>query len=288
MVLLERIDLWLELTKARLSLLVLMTTAIGFWLGMRSADQWLGLILTCVGTALVVGGANALNQWMEQAPDALMRRTQHRPLPTGRLSAEAAFRFGAALSALGMIWLAIAVNMLSATLAAVSWATYVLVYTPLKRRTPLCTLVGAVPGALPPVIGWAGARNSLGEGAWALFAILFVWQLPHFLALAVLYRTDYERAGFPMLPLIETDGRLTARQILLYGAVLLPLSLFPTMLGVAGPVYFYGAMALGCGFFLLAARAAWSYSLDSARQLFQASVVYLPVLLGLLAIDRTR
>ena len=282
----RRMALWLELTKARLSSLVLMTTGIGFWLGMRSPHQWPGLVFVCVGTALVVAGANVLNQWIEREADARMQRTCRRPLPTGMLSPDAAFRVGASLSVLGIIWLALTVNMLSAVLAAVSWASYVLVYTPLKRWTPLCTLVGAVPGALPPVIGWAGARNAINGGAWALCAILFVWQLPHFLALAILYRDDYQRAGFPMLPLIESGGDLTARQILLYGAALLPLSLFPTVLGVAGPLYFYGAMVLGVGFFLLAARAAWSHSLHSARQLFRASVLYLPLLLGLLAIDR--
>ena len=278
---------YLELTKARLSLLVLMTTAVGFWLGMQTVEQ-IGLLLpVCIGTALVVGGANALNQWLERGPDALMERTKHRPLPSGRMLPGTALRFGVGMSIGGVAFLAVTVNGLSAVLAAISWASYVLVYTPLKRRTPLCTLVGAIPGALPPMIGWAGACNRLDAEAWALFAILFVWQLPHFLALAVLYRDDYARAGFPMLPLVETGGLVTARQTALYGMALVPISLFPTLLGVAGPAYFSGAIVLSLAFFAIAARAAWVRSPRSARQLFRASVLYLPALLWLLAFDRT-
>jgi protoheme IX farnesyltransferase len=277
---------YLELTKPRLSSLVLMTTAVGFWLGMRTTAQLAMLLPVCLGTSLVVGGANALNQWMERGPDARMQRTRHRPLPSGRLAPEAAFRFGLGLSVGGLVLLATAVSMLSACLAAVAWAIYLLVYTPMKRWTPLCTLVGAIPGALPPVIGWAGARHALDAQAAALFAILFFWQLPHFLALAVLYRDDYARAGFPMLPLVEAGGVATARQTALYGMALVPVSLFPTLIGVAGAAYFYGAMALGLAFFVVAARSAWVRSPQSARQLFRASVCYLPLLLGLLAVDR--
>jgi len=277
---------YLALTKPRVSSLVLMTTAVGFWLGMRTAAQLALLLPVCVGTALVVGGANALNQWMERGPDALMQRTRHRPLPAGRMSPEAAFRFGLGLSVAGLALLATLVNVLSACLAASAWAIYLIGYTPMKRRTPLCTLVGAIPGALPPMIGWAGSRGALATEAWALFAILFVWQLPHFLALAVLYRDDYARAGFPMLPLVETGGLATARQTALYGMALVPISLFPTLIGVAGAAYFCGATVLGLAFFLIAARAAWVRSRASAQQLFRASVGYLPVLLGLLAYDR--
>ncbi|MBI2495021.1 MAG: protoheme IX farnesyltransferase [Candidatus Omnitrophica bacterium] len=278
---------YLELTKARLSGLVLLTTAVGFWLGMKEPAQVGRLLPLCAGTALVVGGANALNQWLEREWDALMERTKRRPLPAGQLSPETACRFGMGMSLAGIVVLAVAVNLLSATLAAIAWALYLLVYTPLKRRTPLCTLVGAIPGALPPMIGWAGARHALGVEAWVLFAILFIWQLPHFLALAVLYREDYARAGFPMLPLVEPDGLMTARQTALYGLALLPVSLFPTMIGVAGPAYFYGAIVLSLVFFVMAARTAWRRSRQSARQLFLASVLYLPVLLSLLALDRS-
>jgi len=276
-----------ELTKARLALLVLLTTAVGYWLAMRASEELGGLLPVCLGTALVVGGANALNQWLERGPDARMRRTQSRPIPSGQLAPEAAFRIGLLLSVAGIVVLATTVNMLSAVVAAASWASYVLIYTPLKRMTPLCTLVGAVPGALPPVIGWAGARNSLAPEAWALFALLFLWQLPHFLAIAVLYRTDYARAGFPMLPLIEPDGRMTARQMLLYGLALVPISLVPSVVGLSGTVSFYGALILSGGFLLVAVRAAWLRSPQSARVLFRASIVYLPALLALLAVDRT-
>ncbi len=276
-----------ELTKARLALLVLLTTAVGYWLAMRASEELGGLLPVCLGTALVVGGANALNQWLERGPDARMRRTQSRPIPSGQLAPEAAFRIGLLLSVAGIVVLATTVNMLSAVVAAASWASYVLIYTPLKRMTPLCTLVGAVPGALPPVIGWAGARNSLAPEAWALFALLFLWQLPHFLAIAVLYRTDYARGGFPMLPLIEPDGRMTARQMLLYGLALVPISLVPSVVGLSGTVSFYGALILSGGFLLVAVRAAWLRSPQSARVLFRASIVYLPALLALLAVDRT-
>jgi protoheme IX farnesyltransferase len=277
---------YLELTKPRLSALVLVTTASGFWLGMGAGEAIGRLFPLLLGTALVAGGANALNQWSERDRDALMERTRHRPLPAGRLVPEAAFRFGLGLSVAGLVIMGIAADPLSSVLAGLGWALYVLVYTPMKRRTPLCTLVGAIPGALPPVIGWAGARHALGLEAWALFAILFVWQLPHFLALAVLYRDDYARAGFPMLPLVEADGFVTARQTVLYGMALLPVSLFPATIGVANAIYFYGAIVLSLVFFALAARTAWARSAQSARQLFRASVFYLPSLLGLLALNR--
>jgi protoheme IX farnesyltransferase len=190
------------------------------------------------------------------------------------------------LSVAGILILATRVNLLSAVIATASWASYVLVYTPLKRLTPLCTLVGAVPGALPPVIGWAGARNGLSLEAWALFGILFLWQLPHFLAIAVLHRDDYVRAGFPMLPAVEPDGLMTARQTALYGVALLPISLVPSVVGLAGPVYFFGALLLSGAFLVVAVRAAWLRSTESARQLFHASIAYLPLLLILLAMDR--
>lgn len=235
---------------------------------------------------MVVAGANAFNQWMERTYDGLMRRTQDRPLPAGRLTPEAAFRFALILSVAGLACLMGAVNALAAIIAAISWASYVLVYTPLKRRTSLCTLVGAVPGALPPMIGWAGARGTLDADAWLLFAILFIWQLPHFLALVILYQDDYARAGFRMLPLADSGELATARQTALYGLALLPISLFPTLMGLAGRAYFVGATILGCGFLLLALRAAWLRSLPTCRRLFHASVMYLPALLVLLAIDR--
>ena len=278
---------YVELTKPRLTSLVLMTSAAGFWLGMRRPEQWRTLVPLLLGTALVAGGANALNEWMERDLDALMHRTQRRPLPSRRLRPAAALRFGLTCSLLGVALLLVFVNPLSALLALVSWISYVLVYTPMKRRTSLCTLVGAIPGALPPMIGWAGARGALGSEAWALFTILFVWQLPHFLALAVLYRDDYARARFRLLPLLEPKGIITARQMVWYGLALLPVSLFPAFLGLAGMRYVYGALILGLLFFGLAVRAAWMRSAQSARQLFRASLVYLPILLVLLAWNKS-
>lgn len=282
----QRLRDYLALTKPRLSSLVLVTTAAGFWLGMREAGSLGLLIPVCVGTALVVGGANALNQWMERLPDALMSRTKHRPLPSGRLTSAHAFRFGLGLSGLGVVYLALAVNMLSASLAAMGWLSYVLVYTPLKRVSPLCTVVGAVSGALPPVIGWAGARHGLGLEAWVLFAILFVWQFPHFLALAVMYQDDFARAGFRFLPIGDLDGLATARHMTGYGLALLPVSLFPSMIGLSGPVYFFGALGLGLVFLGMTLRAAMHRSLLACQHLFFASLLYLPGLLGLLVCDR--
>lgn len=275
-----------ELSKARLSALVLLTTGVGFWLGLSDPHRLAVLAPTCLGTALVVWGANALNQWLEREPDALMQRTKHRPLPSGRMSPEAALRFGLWTSMAGLTVLAWSVNVLSAGLALVSWVSYVLCYTPAKRWTPLCTLIGAIPGALPPMIGWAAARGALGAEAWNLFAILAIWQIPHFLALAVLYRDDYALAHFPMLPLIEPAGSIASRQILLYSTALLPVSLFPALTGVAAAPYFYGAFLLSLAFVALAVRAAWARSRRSARELFLGSVVYLPALLGWLALNR--
>ncbi len=278
----------LELTKPRLSSLVLVTTAAGFWLGLRGgAGQLARLAPVLIGTALVVGGANALNEWMERELDARMQRTRMRPLPSGRVTPAAACGVGVGLTVAGLAFLTLAVNPLTAALAFASWASYVLLYTPLKRITPHCTLVGAVPGALPPVIGWAGASGAVGSGAWALFGILYLWQLPHFLALAILYRDDYAQAGFRMLPLIESGTAATARQIMLYGLVLLPVSLVPSVLGLTGTWYFYGAFLLSALLLAAAARAALLRTLPSARQLFRASVAYLPLLLALLAWDRT-
>ena len=277
---------YLELTKPRLSALVLATTAIGFWMGMRQVGHGTRFVVTLLGTVLVVGGANALNEWMERDADGLMQRTRHRPLPAKQLTPDAACRFGIVLIVGGVLLLAVAVNLLSAALAVCAAVSYLCVYTPLKPRTSLCTLVGAVPGAIPPLIGWAAARGALGPEAWALFALLFLWQLPHFLAIAVLYRDDYVRAGFKMLSVTAPDGAAAARQTVLYAMALLPASLFPTLLGLSGSVYFHGALCLGLGFALLAVRSALTRSLQTARQLFIASVLYLPLLMALLGFDK--
>lgn len=277
---------YLALTKPRVTALVLVTVAAGFWLGMPSAHAALQLLPLLVGTAMAVGGANALNQWSERLPDGLMRRTKGRPIPSGRVNPDDALRFGIALSAGGVLLLAVVVNILAAALTALTIAIYVLAYTPLKRMTSLCTLIGAIPGAMPPVIGWAAARNALSIEAWGLFMLLFLWQLPHFLAIAVLYRDDYARAGFKMLPVVEPSGLATARQTALYGLALLPVSLLPTYLGFAGPWYGYGALVLGLALLVVSVRAAVVRSVSACRQLFRASVVYLPLLLALMVLDK--
>ncbi|MBI3087325.1 MAG: protoheme IX farnesyltransferase [Candidatus Omnitrophica bacterium] len=278
---------YLELTKPRLTALALIAAGVGFFMGARHPlDGW-PFISTLLGAALVGGGGNALNQWMERDADALMRRTQRRPLPTNRLQPAEARRFGILLSVLGVVVLSMTTHALSAALAALTLASYLGAYTPLKRRTPLCTLVGAVPGASPPLIGWAAARGSLSLDAWVLFAILFLWQLPHFLAIAWVHRDDYARAGFRMLPVLDPDGASTARQMVLYGAALLPISLLPTVLGTAGAVYFVGAGAVGLWFVAMTVAAARARSETVSQRLFLASVSYLPVVLGLMVLDRT-
>ena len=282
-----RLLAYLELTKPRLSALVLVTTGVGFWLGMQRPEQWRLFLPVLLGTALTAGGANALNEWMECDRDALMERTKRRPLPDRRMAPEPARRFGLLLVMSGVALLALTVNILAAVLAAFSAFIYLGVYTPMKRLTPLCTLAGAIPGALPPMIGWAGARQALGPEAWMLFALLFLWQLPHFLAIAVLYRSDYARAGFQMLPVTEsTSGLVTARHTALCGLLLVPASLFPTSIGLAGPVYFLGALTLGLAFLMMTGRAALTRSRAACQRLFLSSVLYLPVLLGLMAWDR--
>ena len=277
----RRVADYLELTKPRLSVLVLVTTAAGFWLGARPGESTHRLWPALIGTALVVAGANAMNQWLERDLDGRMRRTQSRPLPAGRVSADAAWRFAAFVSAVGLMSLALFVNLLSAALAFIASASYLFLYTPLKRATALCTLAGAIPGALPPVIGWVAARQTIGVEAWGLFALMFCWQLPHFLAIALMYRDDYARAGFRMLPVIEhASSHATARQIVLYCAVLVPLSVLPVLLGLGGPSYFYGALTLSVGLLAIAMHTALRPSPQAARRLFLASVLYLPLLLG--------
>ncbi|HEX9779920.1 MAG TPA: heme o synthase [bacterium] len=274
---------FVELTKPRLTSLVLVTTGIGYWLGLRSLEALLELPVVVGATALVAGGANALNQWAEREHDARMRRTASRPLPTGRLTPAAAHRFGWALMVSGVAVLAVRANPLAAAVAAASAASYLLVYTPLKRVSPLCTLAGAVPGALPPVIGWAAARGELGLEAWALFLVMFVWQLPHFLGIAVLYREDYARAGFRMLPLMDGGAAATARQTALYGLLLVPVSLFPAVIGLGDTRYALSALALSVAFLAVAVAASLARTIESARLLFRSSILYLPLLFCVLA-----
>jgi protoheme IX farnesyltransferase len=238
------------------------------------------------GSWLVASGAAVLNEYMERDLDALMKRTRSRPLPQRRIEARAALLFGLVISVLGVIDLALFVNPLTSLLSLISIGSYLLIYTPLKSRTSLCTLVGAVPGAIPPVMGWTAARNSFGPGAGVLFAILFLWQLPHFLAIAWMYREDYAQAGFPMLPVIDPNGIVTARMIVLYTAVLIPVTLVPARLGMAGFSYFYAALALGFAFFAFGTWTAIYRTAASARRLLLASVMYLPTLLTWMACNK--
>ncbi len=274
-----------ELTKPRITTMVLVTTAIGFLLAGGAGEPML-LLHALLGTGLVAAGGSALNQLLERETDALMRRTARRPLPAGRMDAESALLFGVGLAAAGLAELALAVNLLTALLGALALGGYVLVYTPLKRVTPLATVVGAAPGAIPPMMGWTAMRDGFEAGAWVLFAILFLWQLPHFLAIAWLCREDYARAGFPMLPVVEPDGRSTARQAVLYGAALLPVSLLPTLLGLGGVPYLLGALILGIAFLGFCVAFSRSFSNLAARRLLLASVVYLPAVLGVMVLDR--
>ena len=274
------------LTKPRITFLVLVTTAVGYALGVGTNFQPGVFVALLVGTALVSGGASALNQWAERDADARMSRTRSRPLPAGRLVPSDAFAFGVAISLVGLVLLASAVNSLTALLAAASLASYVLAYTPLKRITPLCTLVGAIPGAIPPMMGWVAATGSLGRVAWALFAVLFLWQLPHFLAIAWIYRDDYARGGFPMLPVTDPGGDSTARQSVAYASALVPVTLLAGAFAGAGPVYLWSAVGLGVLFLGCAVAFAVLRSTRSARWLFLVSVLYLPAVLGLMVLDR--
>lgn len=280
-----RLQDFVELTKPRITFLVLVTTAVGYALGLRDGFEASSFFFLMAGTALLSGGASALNQYVEREADGRMIRTRDRPIPAGRVAPAEALAFGLAICALGHAFL-VASGWLTALLGLASAATYVLLYTPLKRVTSLCTVVGAVPGALPPMMGWAAARGRLDAGAWALFAILFLWQLPHFLALAWMYREDYARGGFPMLPVADREGGSTGRQAILYSAALLPATLLAGMLVSAGEAYLWSALALGLLFLAFSARFAWTRTVASARGLFLLSVLYLPAVLTLLVVGR--
>lgn len=278
---------FLALAKPRLNMLVIATTCVGFYLGGAGQFDAITLVGVLVGTALVAAGSAALNQLYERDLDALMVRTRTRPLPDGRLQPVEATWFGVVAALAGLALLMVTTNVLTAGVAAATLVTYLAVYTPLKRRTPLSTLVGAVPGALPPVIGWAAARGELGVDAWALFAIVFVWQIPHFFAIAWLYREDYARAALPLLTVLETDGLKTGMFAALFAAILVPVSWLPTLVGLTEPWYAVGATVLGVPFAALAFRFAFRRTNTHARWLFFGSLIYLPALWVLLIIGRT-
>lgn len=281
---------YIELTKPRITWLILMSTGVGYFFGLKrnwnGAADWQLLIHTLIGTGLIASGTAALNQWYERESDAVMRRTAGRPLPMGRMTAPRALWFGILLAALGFIELAVGVNVLSAVLGAFTLGSYLFIYTPMKQRSHLATLVGALPGAMPPLMGYAASSGTLTAEAWTLFAILFIWQFPHFLAIAWMYREDYARAGIRMLPVVQPDGVSTSRQIVLYASTLIPVSLFPALLGMTGKIYLVGALILGGLFLYTGIRVAFDRTNVRARQVLLASVIYLPVIYGLMIFDR--
>jgi heme o synthase len=284
----SRVSAYVSLTKPRLVLLVLVTVAVGFLLGPRGSASHAtlsSLVATLLGTALVAGGAGALNQWLERERDARMRRTANRALPAGRLAPSEAVVFGSLIALAGMALLLVGANPLAAEVALVTFVLYVFAYTPLKTRTTLNTVIGAIPGALPPVIGWSAATGRLGVEAWALFLIVFLWQFPHFLAIAWIYRDDYQHAGFRMLTVGDVRGRMTGCQAVSYALALIPAGLLPAMVGLAGPIYFAGAMLLGVVYLVAAARFWLEASDRRARRLLRASFVYLPTVLLLLLLN---
>lgn len=282
----RRVADFFELAKPRVVLMVLITAFVGFYVASAEMPNYLRLLQMIFGTALAAGGTLALNQYLERETDALMERTRRRPIPDGRLQPREALWFGISITLAGLGYLALTVNFLSALVTAFITLSYLVLYTPMKPRSSLCMLVGAVPGALPPVIGWVAVRGNFDVTAWVLFAIMFLWQVPHTLAIARVYREDYAKAGIQFLPVIEPDGHSTNRQIISHSAALLVVSLLPTLLGLAGPVYFLVAFTLGVGFLVYGIRLVLESTLKRARQLLFGSLIYLPVLLLVMALDR--
>jgi protoheme IX farnesyltransferase len=277
---------YLELTKPRITATVMLTTLVGFVVGSVGTVRVSGLLAVLLGTGLVAAGASTLNMFLERGTDALMLRTRTRPLPAGRLRPAEALAFGAGLTLAGLGALYALSGLAPALVALATWTSYLFMYTPLKTRTSLSTIVGAFPGALPPVIGWAAAREELGPGAYVLFAILFLWQIPHFLAIAWIYRDDYARGGLPMLPVLDREGRLTGRQVVANSLALTLVSIAPVAAGLSGSLYLWGSLLLGAGLVVAAVRMAVARDLPSARGLFVASILYLIGLCTLLLVDR--
>ena len=277
---------YIALTKPRITWLILMSTGVGYFFGARAGWHFLTLLHTILGTGLIASGTAALNQWYEREADAKMKRTQARPLPAGRISAGKALVFAIVISLAGFVDLYFGANPLAAWIGLLTLLTYLFIYTPLKQRSPHSTTIGAIPGAMPPLIGYAAASGTLTWDAWILFAILFLWQFPHFYAIAWMYREDYERAGIRMLPVVEPDGESTARRILLYSLALVPISMAPKFLAMTGNLYLVGALALGALFVYASVRISFDRTRQQARRVLLASVIYLPVLYGLMLVDR--
>ena len=282
----SRPALYLALTKPDVSFLVVMTTVAGYALGTHGPLDWMRMAHTVFGTTLIAAGTSTLNHYLERGTDALMRRTASRPLPSGQLNPREVFYFGMSLIGVGTLYLALATNALATLLGIATSVAYLCVYTPLKRKTTLATMVGAFPGAVPPLIGWSAARGTIGLDAWILFAILFLWQFPHFDAIAWVYREDYARAGIKMLPVVDREGKRTFREILMTAALLVPVTLLPALTGLAGAHYFFGALILGIMLMEVCLWAAASKSNIRAKWLMHATVLHLPVLLGLLIYDK--
>lgn len=283
---LDRAAAFYDLTKPGITRLVLITTAAGFYLGSRGAVDVMLLLHMLIGTSFAASGTNALNQWLERDADAHMRRTANRPLPSGRLSSMQALLFASAISLIGLTYLAAFVNLLTAAIVALSLSSYVFVYTPLKKKTWLSTVIGAVPGALPILAGWTATGQPVTIAAIALFGILFAWQIPHFYALAWIYREDYGRAGFQMLTVVDRTGKRAARHSILFILALIPISVLPTVLGIAGEVYLIGAVLLGTAFLVMSVGMLRKPNERLAWRLFTGSIVYLPALLFLMVVDK--
>jgi len=281
---------YIALTKPRITWLILMSTAVGYFFGLpdglHGAIDWIKLLHTIIGTGLIASGTAALNQWYERDADRKMRRTENRPLPSGKMSAASAMWFGIALAVLGYLEMWLGANLLTANLGAFTLGSYLFLYTPLKQRSALATVIGAVPGAMPPMIGYAAASGDLSPAAWALFAILFLWQFPHFLAISWMYREDYARAGILMLPVVDPNGHSTSRQMVIYASTLIPASLFPCLLGMTGKIYLVGALILGAWFLYSGFRVFLDETRVRARQVLLVSVIYLPLIYGLMVFDR--
>lgn len=276
---------YVELVKPRLVVMILITTAAGFYLGAETVD-WLRCLHTLIGAGLTAAGVLGLNQYLERDVDAQMKRTQERPLPDGRMNPLEALLVGAVLTGSGMLYLTFIVNVLSGFVISLIVVSYLFLYTPLKRKTSLCTLIGAVPGALPPVVGWVAARGSLTGEAWVLFTILFLWQIPHSLAIAYIYREDYAKAGFRLLPVIHPDGASTCRQIVINCVALLGVGLLPALYNIAGGIYFFTALLAGAGFLAVGIYLARTRSVKAARYLLYASLLYLPLMFITMALDK--
>ncbi len=281
----DLVSAFLELTKPRITSLIVLTALAGFCVASKAPLNYLLFLHTAIGIGLLSSGIATLNQYLERKTDGLMRRTESRPLPSHRLTPTQAAIFGVVLSSIATLYLLVFVNGLTALLGLATLGSYLFIYTPMKTRSWLCTAIGAFPGAMPPLIGWTAARGRVGIEAFILFAILFLWQFPHFLSIAWLYQEDYERAGIQMLPVVEPDGKSTGRQIVIYTLALLPASLLPTVVGISGGIYFVGALALSLVFAVVSIRAAVRKSKWEARRLLLASIVYLPMLFVLMVVN---